>query len=534
MPKHTQLISADGDTRHLYPEQSKRIKSRKKVSAPAQDPTSEAPAPIPGFNLAGRPNKADEQIGGIYQKLIKSVKPIITGDLNTSSYWQFSVTTSNREWFRFNIDSLTAVLFGQYDNPNKSTLATDTAENKAAKHALRATKREPIMAMDPSVLATILISSVECTFNSVPNVTTSNLTNFMTQYARFSEVFHHMAQDYVATSSDWDKEGENISKKLIAASKYLDYSTFDATTGHRIPIRLHGIFPFESTCRPRAALNKYSNDNLFFPPNTHITIRINLKPQKNKLFFYEGNLSLDVNYFGTTAAAAPVQVDLTIQDVSLSYETIILEEKQHLTALAEFQKGMSAKYDFDIIYAMHQNIVSNQSYVSNDFQIPPYSSLICIMFLADHALFFSPSTNKPPSGFSRFPSNCTKMKLRFNGIPLIVDELENPGIASNNHNELSKRTLYNYMIQHRFYNGSFESYFPAKNDGLNQCIVVDMENLKSALTGSLTIETYYDQHKSTIEKNILVFSIHANGRAEAKLLNRIDHNYEWKIYVLPQ
>lgn len=539
MPKHRSkrnhlepIISADGD---IYPKQSKAIKKRNKEAKPARLPNSEIPTPISGFNLAGRPRQADEKIGGIYQILQKHAKPTVSGDLNSSSYWQFRITSSNREWFRFNVDSLSMVLYGSYTNPGYATSTNASpAIEKAPTHALRALKVKPNIFFDPSVLATTFISSVDVSINNVPVPTNSNLCNFLPHYARLSQVFTHKAVNYASNNDQLKNTGNSTNPIYNAGAHYLDYGLWTSKEGKRIPIHLHGIFPFECTNRSRAALTYHSNDNLFFPPGTQVDIRVNLLPEKNKLIFTGDHLDLqDAYYTSTPTTYTPADLTLSVQDVSLSYETYILDEAHHLKCLAEFQKGMSAKYDYDIVYTSYQCIPSNQSYASNDVQISPYCALLYILFLPDHGLFFTPSQNKPPSAFSRFPPNCTKMKLKFNGIPLICDEIENPGIA-NNHTELSKRALFNYLVSKRLYNGTFEQFFPNHLGAMNQCFVVDMENQKSQMVGILNIETYYNASKSTSEKQILVFSIHSNGRAEAKLLNKVDYNYEWEFYTLPQ
>ena len=425
------------------------------------------------------------------------------------------------------------VLYGTMANSN--IVPAGTTKQQAAEHALRAASLKPDIWFDPSVLATCFVESVDVTINNVPVPTNSNLKNYLTQYARFSEIFHHQARNYISTGDDVDLVDNSANPRILSGKKYLDYGTFNATEGRRVPIKLHGIFPFEFTCRPRAALTTHSNDNLFFPPGTCVDIRVNLKQHKDKMIFdATAHQVLGTKYFAETAASAPTALKLTVQDVSLTFETYTLDEHNHLQTLREFHRGMSAKYDYDIVMPMHQTLASNQSYLSNDFQIPPYCSLLCIMFLTDASLFYTPSKNKSTSGFSRFPPNCTKMKLKFNGQSLICDEFENLGV-SNNHNELSKKILHDYLVNNRFYNGSFNTYFPKKssNAALNQCIVVDMENLQSPLVGTLNVETYYNSDKSTAEKQLLVFSIHANARAEVKQLNNTDYNYEWKFFTKP-
>lgn len=509
------------------------IKKPKKEAAPPQDPSAEEPAPISGFNLAGRPSRAQNS-GGIYNIQHKTIKPIISGDLNTTPYWQFRVTSNNREWFRLSVDSISMILFGQYTNAAAATaLDTATAETKAEKHALRAGKLKPLLFFDPSVLGTTFISSVDVNINNVPVPTNANLNNFLTAYTRFSNVFHHKSTEVFSSESDTalNTTTSQMTTAVYEGAKYLDYGFYNATDGRRVPIYLHGIFPFERTCRPRAALNKYSNDNLFFPPGTSIDIRVNLFPDKVNLLFNRHHLPLSTRYYSKTAAQAlDDDVELTIQEVTLTYETYILDEKNHLSAMKEFHRGMTAKYDYDIVYPMHQSLASNQSYAHNEFQIPPYCSMICLMFLPDHALFYTPTQYKPISGFSKFPTHCINMRVKFNGTPLICDEFENIGIL-NHHNENSKRILYKYLVKNRLYSKSFETYFPTKAP-LNQYFIKNMENMQSALTGSLTIETFYNSQKSPTNEQLLLFSIHAYGRGEVKLLNKIDYNYEWKFFNL--
>lgn len=277
------------------------------------------------------------------------------------------------------------------------------------------------------------------------------------------------------------------------------------------------------------------HENLFFPPGTCLDIRVNIKPNKIQQLFQGAHLPAKAKYLVHQAAPSELtNIDLTVQDVTLAYESNIMDEALHIQTMNDFKRGYTGHYNFDVVYPFHQSLVGNQSFTRNEFQIPPYARMIAVMYLNDHALFDTPSQKKPTSGFSVFPSNCTNLSVKFNGTALVCDQFQNLGIA-NNHTEVSKQILFDYLLQSRLYSGSFSSYFPVDEAiSINQVLIFDIENLLTGLTSILSLEAFYNSTKSPENLQILVFSIHGTGKGEVKLLNKIDQNYEWKFYTIEQ
>lgn len=506
----------------------------KRETAPDQDPTEETFMPVPAYNLAGRPVRAQQKLRGIFENQTKIVNPNISGDLNTTPYWNFRVRANNREWIRLHPNSLSMTLFGTYANPNK----TDGATGKAGADnlSLQSFSATPTVFMDPSVLATCFVDSVDVNINNVPVPTNANLNHFLTQYSRFCNVFHRKSEHFFSVSDKISVTGVTGGKSgfhptMQAALQPFDYGSWDATEGRRIPIYMHGIFPFDNTCRVREAMMASGYENLFFPPGTTLDIRVNLKRDKYQQLFQAGHIPIKAKYMSNEVATNIDPLKLTVQDVTLTYESNIMDEKMHLTAMSDFKKGYSGLYDYDIVYPFHQALNSKQSFTRNEFQIPPRARMLAVMFQPDHALFYTPSQKKPPSGFSTFPKNCTDLMVKFNGVPQLVDRFKNLGIANNN-TEISKNILFEDLKKKRLYAGNFESYFPEKdNHSINQVLIFDVENLMTSLTSILSLEAFYNADKSPENIQILVFSVHDTGRGEVKLLNGIDHNYEWKFFT---
>lgn len=519
------------------PPPTKRIKKddtkSKRETAPDQDPAEETFMPVPAYNLAGRPVRAHQKLKGIFESQIKSISPNISGDLNTTPYWAFRIRANNREWIRLQPNSLSMILFGTYPNPNKTSGAA--GKNGADNHSLEAFKLAPTVFMDPSVMGTCFVDSVDVNINNVPVPTNANLNHFMTQYSRFCNVFHRKAENFFSLSNKISVTGVTTGKEgypppLQVGLEPFDYGDWNATEGRRIPIYMHGIFPFDNTCRVREAMMASGHENLFFPPGTTLDIRVNLKRDKVQQLFQGTHLPIKDNYMSTTATSTLKDIALTVQDVTLTYESNIMDEKMHLTAMSDFKKGYSGLYDYDVVYPFHQALMSNQSFTRNEFQIPPRARMLAVMYLVDHALFYTKSQKKPPSGFSTFPANCTDLLVKFNGVSLVADRFKNIGII--NHNaEISKSILFEDLKKKRLYAGHFQSYFPEKDcHSINQVLIFDVENLMTDLTSILSLEGFYNATKSPANLQILVFSVHDTGRGEVRLLNGIDHNYEWKFF----
>lgn len=503
-----------------------------RAAAPDQDPEEEQFRPAPGYNLAGRPLKAERKLGGIYEQQIKTVTPIVTGDLNTTPFLHFVVRANSREWIRLKRNSISALIYGLYPNPSKSGTS---GESGADNWSLRPLKGKPCVFFDPSVMGTCLVESVDTMINGVPVTSNHNLNHFLTQYTRLCHVFNHKADVYLAEASkisfDHTSDG-HFPAPLRAGMEPLNYNGWDKTEGKRLPIYMDGIFPFDNICRVREALMNQGHENLFFPPGTQLDIRVNLKRDMWKQLFFQEHFPFKTKYWSSTAITDELPaIKMTLQDVTLAYESNMMEEQMHLTTMAEFKRGSKGIYHFDVVGVHYQGLLSSQSFTRNEFQIPPKTSMLMIMFQQDHAVFYTPTQKKPTSGFSMFPDHCTEMKVKFNGSSLIAEQLKNLGLR-NNHTEISKSVLYDYLKNKRLYGGKFETYFPDNGDySLNQVLIFDVEGASmTETTNLLTLEAFFDNTKSPANIQIVVFSIHATGRGEVKLLNQIEGNYEWRFF----
>lgn len=164
--------SSDANKKRVsLPFEGKNVKKKVKLGELVTEPAKKYSSLPPGFNLAGRPEQLKHR-NGIKRAEIKVEEPYQTGNINTTSYWQFVIKSNKEEWIRFNPDSMSVIVYGTYDNPDFLEGSAD-GHRKHKSNALRASQGKPFMYLDPSVLGTSFCYKAEVSINNQPVPTNS-------------------------------------------------------------------------------------------------------------------------------------------------------------------------------------------------------------------------------------------------------------------------------------------------------------------------------------------------------------------------
>lgn len=510
-------------------EEAKKPRPAKKLVpglTQSSDESSKSTPPIPGFNLAGRPETLKSKEGGLKRNEIKSVGPYHTNDVNTDTYWHFVIRSSKNEWIRFKPDSISVILYGTYANPNY--LAGDAnPERASARHALRAGISLPGMYLDPSVLGTGFVDRVDVSINNVPVPTNTAVGKLLLQYVRMARIFNtktgplltkNTSAVFPVGAGGGALARNALTSAMAVATAPFDYHTHNSVTGQRVPIFLDGIFPFDFKNRTLESVDRQKEQNLFFPPDTEISIKVHVHPSKIESVFHD-NINMG-NYFVTDAVADRPNgaLALTIQEVTLEYESAELMASEHVKAMKQYIDGGLGVYDYDIVRGQNQPLTANSSFTITTFQIMPQARLAYILFLPDHATFPQEATRKPLSGLSRFPANSAKMSIEFGGEKNIVTPFfENFGHTGENH-QISKKIYHDYLIRNNMTSCKFDDFFPrtANEFSLIQAFVLDLKNHMSDRTELLNITSTYSGGQSPANQQIVCISVHPNGRATCR------------------
>jgi hypothetical protein len=489
---------------------------------------------LPGFNLAGRPEALKTKDGGIKKSEIKTTGPYHTGNVNTESYWHFVVRSNKNEWIRFNPDSISVVVYGTMDNPKYVEGSADPLK-KTPTVALQAGIGAPRMFLDPSVMGTSFVHRVDVSINNVPVPTNSAIGGLLLHYVRCARVFNHQARDCFVTNKDVtlmsadeaEKTRATLSAAMKKATSAFDYFDPFATKGARVPVYLDGQFPFDRRNATLESIDRQKEQNLFFPPDTTVEIKLHLYRGKQEAIFHH-QLTLP-DYFNpekTEIDAPDADIQITFQDVTLEYESVELKAAEHVKAMKQYMEGGLGLYDYDIVRGQHQAMETGQSTTQSIFQIAEYCRLIYIIYIPDWATFPMERTRKPLSALTRYPTGCTGITLSFAGEShLITRKFENLGVPSTN-NEISKKILFGNMRDNRMLNFGFERMFSRLEDeySLNQGFVLDVKHLMSDKTEMLTIQHEFATSTSPPKQQVVCISVHPNGRATCRSGNS---QFEW-------
>jgi hypothetical protein len=469
----------------------------------------------PGFNLAGRPEQLKHR-NGIKRAETKVESPYQSGNINTTSYWQFVIKSSKEEWIRFNPDSISVTVYGTYDNPNYEQ-GSNVPARMNAKIALNARQAKPFMYLDPSILGSSFAYKADVYINNQMVPTNSAIGSLFQHYIRCARVYHSKAKHYFATNTDISNLNIESSPTMKLATAAFDYNSITATRGTRIPIYLDGVFPFDRKNRTIESIDQVREQSLFFPPDTEIIVKLHIYRSKIEAIFHT---TMDVNnYFSTEEESLPAptgNVSLTFQDASLEYESVILEEIEHVKAMKEFQSGGEGNYDYDIVRGQHKALEAEQSTSQVVFYIPSMARIIYILYLPDWATFPQEHTRKPLSGWSRFPANATSINIHFAGASnLVTEKFENFGHNFKSNDEISKKIYYEYLKKNLIINCSFEELFPRASDtfSLIQGFVLDVKEQMSDKMEKLTIQHEFAHTPSPKKHQVVCISVHPNGRA---------------------
>jgi len=287
-------------------------------------------------------------------------------------------------------------------------------------------------------------------------------------------------------------------KKAVSAFDYYDPLS---DQGARIPVYLDGIFPFSRKNATSESIDKTREQNLYFPPDTCVEIRLHVYRSKTEAIFHH-QLTLS-DYFSTTrttATAANADITLTFQQVTLEYEAVELKAPEHIKAMKQYLAGGLGTYNYDIVRGQHQSLESGQSSTQTVFQISEYARIIYILYIPDWATFPMKSTNKPLSGFTRFAGT---------------------------NNEITKKIFYHEGKSNRKHNLSFDQIFPREKGvySLVQAFVLDVKDYMSDKVELLTIQhEFASTATSPAKQQVVCLSVHPNGKATCRSGST---QYEW-------
>ena len=488
----------------------------------------------PGFNLAGRPDTLFRSEMGVQKQQTKVAQLFRQGALNQDSYLHFVIKSDKYEWIRFRRDSVSLLIYAIYKNktqllPGAPNYANATDVEKAEWHALRARTALPKIHVDPDVSGAGFFHRIEVSINGVPVPTNSAVGNLFLQSVRMMRLLgkNRKGSEHFCRASQmaYPGQGQAMNKALQRATGPFDYNSPLATTGALVPVYLDGIFPFDFKCQLMESIDNVKEPNLYFPPDTEIEIKMHLYRNKVEAIFMPEITT--VNYFDNTNIVNTDEIQFTFQDVHLEYESVLLQPQQQALTMDQFSKGGKGFYDYDIIRGQHQSMPDGASYTQNDFQIMPWCRVFIVMFLPDWATFPMEAKQRPLSGFSRFPAQCSRIRLHFAGMKDLYFEsgLVNPGFQAQQH-QISKKAFYDYLTANRFTSFEFNDFFPkAAEDSYIQILPYDCRSLMSEKTEKLEVVCEFAAGTASPPSvQVCVLSIHPNGRA---IVSAGSSSYSW-------
>ena len=506
---------------------------------------TDAPAPSKS-NPVGQPDLETRSDLGIKSRVVKSIQPWVTNNLNSESFIHFVLHSSQYEWIKLKSDAISMVIY--MDATNQGYVAANAgqaANDITGNQYVNARRGDLDVLIDPDVAGRGFFTRVDVNINNVPVPTNQCIGPLFIQYPRWQaihawEEHNEKKEGHFVVRHQLDFHANNRNSKVhLAATEPFDFVDWQRTDGRRIVVPLDGIFPFSMKSKIHQTLENVKEEDLYLPPDTVVEVKLYYQRLKTECIWHNGLAAHPERYWSDVLPPAPRQYRLTVQSAALEYESLELFPLKHAALMEKFRRGVPGHYDFDIPRGQHQSIATGQSFTENTFQIHPYARTLIVAFLPDHACFVQEARRKPLTGFSTFPENCSKMFIEYaNNKNLICESYVNFGLDRDTQN-VSKHMVYNYMKKNRCAsNFSFADLFPdgsqERNAGdrksLVQEFVFDLRHMMSEKTQLLRIGMeFVGNAGSPPNMQIAVVSVHPNGRADVQNAKEDGFDWIWKF-----
>lgn len=487
----------------------------------------ETPKP-PSNNLAGIPELQLRSALGVRKTTKKSCRAMPFQESNASNCLHFALETGAYEWVHLSKDAVSMLLYTNYPHTPQQG---GTPEQQADTWSTRRAK--PTIMFDPDVGARSFFTRADVIINNVLVPTNNSLNQIFTTFPRYQAVFEpedpKCRKPHFKKLSEWDYAKVNTEPVMFEATKFFSHSDYNDTQHIRVRVPLDGIFPFDTKAAIHQAIEGTQAQILYLPPSTKIELKLYFHQQKTEALFH--NEVLANNYFNLAVANNAWNVHtlrMTMEQAVMEYTAIELFPEQHTEQMKLYRGERIGFWDYDIARAQHQSILSGTSYAEATFQIHPYCRSMLIAFQPDHAVLVQPHKKRPLSGWSTFPTGCTKITCEYANTEL-GNELIRFGVKGIN-SELSMVQYYSYLKELRLAeNFSFDDLFPrdSKETSLVQYLVFDVRHLIARTMQTLRIGMEFNgDTTSPANHQVVCLSFHPNGRAEIQ--NHSNEGTEWQ------
>ena len=498
-------------------------------------PKSYAPRPA-SKNLAGAPDLISRTDMGHKSRISKILSP--SSPSNELSHIHFMLQTGATEWVHFPKDSISMVIVAMVRNNNFDPNAVPPAANAIEYN--NCTRGAPTFMLDPDVSGRGLFTRAEVIINDKLVPTNDSLGQLFGHYARYQAIFEseegrRKKKTHFKNLNEWAYANIGDSKIMTRATDMFANRNADDREGQRISVPMDGIFPFDLKSSIHSAIEGVSAQELFFPPSTKFEVKLYYQQSKMEFIFH--NEVTAANYYTDAAVGEPLQLRLTVKDIALEYISVELHPARFLAEMDRFRDKNMAYYEYDIPRAQYQSIAPNASFAENTFQINPYCRSLLIAFHPSRSVLYQPHQRRPLSGWSTYPFGCTKIQVDYAQQSLLGYGLINYGVRGT-HSDTSMRQYYNYLTKLNLTdNFTFEELFPSNNAAghrsLIQYLLFDLRHLMLDKIQLLRIGMEFSNaDQSPVDHQIVVVSIHPNGRAN--VINLSKEGIEWNWEFLQQ
>jgi hypothetical protein len=278
-----------------------------------------------------------------------------------------------------------------------------------------------------------------------------------------------------------------IHPNLENAMQKLDFGADELeTTPVMMNIGFDGYFPISSQCNALYELTKQKNDNQYLRPGSEIVFQL-IRRMPQPYVAFDRVIVPDREYFGfeDIATGTPPFV-VTIKSITLTYESIILQNKDHIEKLST----KAYRYLCDVPFLRENKLDAGGFHNNVKIPLPKGTKLVFLYFCFEGQIIPNSRRGSFLAPRFRFAPNLDEMRLHLLGREnLVVGRgLRHLGNAEGRRSE-SLRTFHALLVRQGLYTRSFDDWFPKWVDnavGYDQVIPVDLTYMAPALRESVT------------------------------------------------
>ena len=262
----------------------------------------------------------------------------------------------------------------------------------------------------------------------------------------------------------------------------------------------NSVFPFDFQNNQCRAVTGVVNDNGYISPATQLLFRLKKRSDLSACIDYAS--VAETTYYDSAADGVRPAIDITLLDLTLSYETLALSSQDKMDKTRRSQ----ARYFVDVPRILVSRVMENQMVTNHTVPIPVGCKMVAVTWMKSDQLYLNATKMKSLLAQFHAPPKASNVTFQLDGKRLLFDRgVDNVGLSSS-HWSRSCQDLHNMMVHQGVYSKRFEDMFPSAGMGHDQVFFFDFLYREFKEPTQLELEVTYTDEMSQTGWNLVSFT----------------------------